>query len=118
MGVLFVFGVLVNAAQTRAELTEDIGASLKLGAIWSYSRATWGKVMIKNITFGFLATGMILLGMLACYIGLYPVAVIIQLAGVHLRWQVYHWYIDRGGQAIPVAELKPLAVDAMPVPAQ
>ena len=94
--------VLLYAAQTRAELTEDFGASFKLGEIWSYASKTWGKVLVKSITFGFLSFGIMLIGMLACYIGLYPALVVIQIASMHLRQQIYQHYLAGGGTPIPL----------------
>jgi len=94
--------ILMNAAATRAELTEDFGMSFKLGEIWSYASRTWSKVLVKMITFGFLGFGIVLLGMLACYIGIYPAVVVIQIASMHLRYQIYQHYLAEGGAPIPV----------------
>ncbi len=97
-----VLSVFMNAAQTRAELTEDFGQALNLGKLWAYARATWTKVLLKNITFGFLAFGIMLLGLLLCYIGMYPAMAVIQIAGAHLRFQVYDNYVREGGEPIAV----------------
>lgn len=102
--VMFALSVVVNAAHTRAELTEDLGQALKLGKIVSYSKATFGQVLLKNITFGFIAFGLVLLGILLCYLGLYPAIVVIQIAAMHLRYQIYSDYLVRGGEPI---SLKP-----------
>lgn len=102
--VLFALGVVVNAAQTRAELTEDLGQALSPGKVLSYSKATFVRVIVKNITFGFIALGIVLLGIVACYIGLYPAIAVLQIAAMHLRNQIYLDYLARGGEPI---ELKP-----------
>ncbi len=92
-----VMSVLLNAAQTRAELTEDFGQALNLGKVWAYARATWATVLVKNLVFALVAFGIIILGMLLCYIGLYPAIAVIQIAAAHLRWQIYEQYLrDRG----------------------
>lgn len=107
MCVLFVFNVLTNAVTTRAELTESFGEALAFGKLMSYAKATFGKVLIKSITFGFVSTGIVLLGLIACYVGLYPAAVVIQIAALHLRFQIYDDYLAKGGEPIP---LKPAAL--------
>ena len=99
-----LMSVFLNAAQTRAELTEDVGQALNFAKIWEYARATWSKVIVKNIVFVLVAFGILLLGMLLCYIGLYPAVAVIQIAAAHLRWQIYDNYLRAGGE--PIA-LKP-----------
>jgi hypothetical protein len=102
--VWLVLSVFMNAAQTRVELTEDFGQALNLGKVWDYARATWATVLVKNIVFGLVAFGLILAGMLLCYVGIYPAIAVIQIAAAHLRWQVYEQYLRAGGE--PIA-LKP-----------
>jgi hypothetical protein len=99
-----VFAILMNAAMTRAELLEDFGRTLSFGELMAYARSTAGKVMVKTFTFGFLSFGIVLLGMLACYIGMYPAIVVLQIASMHLRWQIYENYVANGGTPL---ELKP-----------
>lgn len=98
--VLLAVGVVVNAVHTRAELTENFSEALRLGEVLAYSKATFWRVLIKNFAFMFVATGIIIVGLLACYIGLYPAAAVIQIAAMHLRFQVYDDYLARGGPAI------------------
>ena len=97
-----VVAVLINAAQTRAELTENIGQALSFGELMRYSRATWGMVVWKTILFGFVSLGLFLCGLLLCYFGLYPAIVVIQLAACSLRFQIYREYLRRGGTPIPL----------------
>jgi len=94
--------IFMNAAQTRAELTEDFGQSLSLSELMAYARATWKAVLVKTITFGFVGLGIILLGLLACYFGLYPAIVILQVAAMHLRWQIYENHVALRGAPIAV----------------
>jgi hypothetical protein len=109
--------VLLNAASTRAELTENFGEALKFGELMAYSKATFGKVVVKTFTFGFVSFGIVLLGMLACYIGLYPAIIVIQIASLHLRNMIYEDYLASGGQPIAVKQLQPLPSEAPPRPA-
>lgn len=99
-----LLGVVINAAHTRAELTEELGQALSFGKVMSYSKATAGQVLVKNFTFMFLAMGIMLLGALACYIGMYPAIAVIQIAAMHLRNQIYMDYLSKGGEPI---EMKP-----------
>jgi hypothetical protein len=103
-----VLSVFVNAAHTRAELTESFGTALQLGALIGYAKATAWRVIVKNFFFMWIAIGIVLLGMLACYFGVYPAAVVLQIAGMHLRFQIYSDYRARGGEPIVLKEIQPL----------
>ena len=110
VGTLFLmvfwclFAIVMNAAMTRAELLEDFGRTLRFGELMAYARRTAGMVVVKTFSFGFLSFGVVLLGLLACYIGIYPAIVVLQIASMHLRWQVYEDYVAKGGAPL---ELKP-----------
>jgi hypothetical protein len=97
-----VSGVLLSAAVTRAELTEDFGESLKFGALWDYFRRTWKDALLSSFVFGLLAVPLVLLGMMLCFVGMYFAIVLLQVAAMHLRWQIYEVYLARGGAPIPV----------------
>ncbi|HEY6559713.1 MAG TPA: DUF4013 domain-containing protein [Polyangiaceae bacterium] len=107
-----VMSVLLNAAQTRAELTEDFGQALNLGKVWAYARATWATVLVKNLIFALVAFGILVIGMLLCYIGLYPAIAVIQMAAAHLRWQIYEHYLREGGEPIALKPPQWLPSDA------
>jgi len=110
--ILLALGVLVNAVHTRAELTEDLGQALSFGAVLSYAKATAGQVIVKNFTFMFVAFGIVLLGVLACYIGLYPAIAVLQIAAMHLRNQIYLDHLARGGEPIVLKEPQVLQSEA------
>jgi hypothetical protein len=98
---LFFF-TLHNAGITRAELSEEIGASLSPGAQFAYGKRTWGRYFASSLVFGPLAFLMMLGGMMLCFIGLYPAVVAIRLGGAHQRWQIYEHQLAQGGEAIPL----------------
>jgi len=109
---MLALSVLVNAVHTRAELTEDVGESLKLGKVLGYAKATFGTVLIKNISFMLIAFVMVLIGILLCYLGLYPAIVVVQIAAMHLRYQIYSDYLAKGGEEIPLKPPQPLPSEA------
>ena len=110
--ILLSVSVLVNAATTRAELTEELGQALAFGKIMSYSKATFGTVIMKNLVFMFVGTGIVLLGMLACYFGLYPAIVVLQISAMYLRNQIYVDYLTKGGEPITLKAPQLLASEA------
>ena len=42
------------------------------------------------------------LGMAACCIGLYPAIALIMFAQLHIEYQLYQLYLERGGSEIPL----------------
>lgn len=110
--VILSMMVVLNAVHTRAELTEEFSQAIKFGEVMSYTKATFGKTLWKSITFGFLAFGVVILGMLMCYIGLYPAIAVLQIAALHQRRQIYQWYLANGGAPIPLKDPQPLTSEA------
>jgi hypothetical protein len=43
---------------------------------------------------------------------MYPAAVVLQIASMHLRHMIYDDYLARGGEPIPVKPLTPLPSEA------
>lgn len=100
---LLVFLVIfANAALTRAYLTEDFGSSLQFEKILTYAQKTWRRVFIAYLIYFPLSLGLMLVGMLCLYVGLYPVIVIINVAWVFLSWEIYELYLAEGGEVIAV----------------
>lgn len=98
--MIFLFSVLVNAAMTRVELTEAIGPSLSPGPMFSYGKRIWSKFFVATLAYGFLAMGLLMVGLLLCFVGMYPATVAVQLGSLHLRWQLYEYQLAQGGETI------------------
>lgn len=96
--------VVVNAFQTRAELSEDIGVALEFKPAFQYMRATLGTTLGAYFVFLLICTPLVFLGMLACFVGIYPVAVGINTGAVHLRMQIYEKYLADGGEPFKVRD--------------
>jgi hypothetical protein len=116
IAVSLLLSTVVNAVHTRAELTEDFGKALSFGKVMSYAKATAGTVIVKNLAFMFIAVGIALVGLLLCYFGIYPAAVLIQIAAMHLRYQIYADYLAKGGEPIEVKAPQQLASEASAQP--
>jgi hypothetical protein len=93
---------VVNAAQTRAELTEDFGASFQLGRVFRYAHRTWLKHLAMMLVFVPLAIGLSLAGLVVFCVGVYFVAALLQVVALHLRWQLYEWTLVRGSEPIAI----------------
>jgi hypothetical protein len=108
MLVMIAFSAVLNAVHTRAELTEEFSLAIKLGDVMAYTKRTFGKWLWKSISFTFLTFGVVIIGMLMCYIGLYPAIAVLQIAAFHQRRQIYAWYLTQGGEPIQMKDPQPL----------
>jgi hypothetical protein len=119
---LIVFWLaLTNAAVTRGELMGDLSKAFNLGAIWSYAAKTWKRVLVTTIIMGIFGIGLMMLGILACIVGVFVTSTIGMIGGMHVRWQIYNEYLLEGGEPIELApwetlpsELKKPAYGAPP----
>ncbi len=100
--LMIFFNIVVSAALVRAELTEDIGKSLDLGRVWRFARATWKDFLVAYLVFIPVAMIVMFAGMLVVFVGIYAAIILINVAYVNLRWQVYMRYLARGGEEIPI----------------
>ncbi|OIP38783.1 MAG: hypothetical protein AUK47_11095 [Deltaproteobacteria bacterium CG2_30_63_29] len=96
--------VVVSAFQTRAELTEDLNKALDFKGNLRYMRATFGTTLASYFVFLLVCIPLVLVGMLACCVGIYPVAVGINTGAVHLRLQIYEKYVRDGGEPFEVRD--------------
>jgi hypothetical protein len=98
--------VFVNAGLMRAELTEDLGKTFNVSGLLNTLKLTWFTSLYSSIVYGFIAFFVGVIGMLCCYVGLFPAVVILSAGMTHLRFQVYQRYLAKGGAPF---ELKPPA---------
>jgi len=100
---MLIWLVLSNAVVTRAELTGDLTKAFALGEIWSYAGKTWKRALVTAILMSFVSMGLLIVGLLACFVGTFVTMSIQMLASLHVRWQIYNEYLLDGGTPIELA---------------
>jgi hypothetical protein len=100
--------IVINAGVVRAELSEELGKALTLSGILGYIKRTWFTTLYSSFVYGFLASFVVLVGMLCCYVGIFPAAVIVSTGMTHLRFQIYQSYLAKGGEPIPIKAAVPI----------
>jgi hypothetical protein len=103
---VFVFGMwalqigLVMPAKFHAEMTGRID----FGGAWRFTRDFWslvgGKGLIALVVAFLISLPLSVLGLLACFVGAIPMAALIQMAFLHVQLQLYHDYLERGGEPL------------------
>lgn len=102
MVVLAGMWIPITAGWTRAELTEDVGTSISPAAVFAYVGKTWAPILKNFVLYTLICLPLVLIGYLACFIGIFPVSVAMMVGFVHLRYQIYLNYLYKGGAPIPV----------------
>ncbi|HCU26048.1 MAG TPA: hypothetical protein DF383_13605, partial [Deltaproteobacteria bacterium] len=99
---LLPINILLSSVILRAELTEDFGKVFDLEKVFSLFKRTWKDFLLVYLVMIPLGLLFVMGGMLLFFIGIYPVAVWLNVTYLHLRWQVYEKYLSAGGEAIPI----------------
>lgn len=102
--ILALSAVVMTPLVLRAGLTRDFGKTFDFAFVKDFMhRVGWETVYATAflIVSGWLV---MLLGLLACFFGIYPATTLILLAHTHLQWQLYELYLERGGMPIPLPE--------------
>jgi hypothetical protein len=113
IAVVLVFSALAMPMMLHAQLT----AKFDLPGAFRFALDFWklvpGPAILTGVVFVPLSTLIVLLGMLACFVGIYPANTLSQMAAQHLMMQLYREYVDRGGEPVindgpvPPDELEP-----------
>lgn len=100
---------LTDAWTTVAERTESWDDTFAIGKVFRYTRETYWVSLVKSFVFSLVALALALGGLLLCFVGIYAAVVVLQIAGMHLRWQVHARQQTLGGLTFPAKALTPLA---------
>jgi hypothetical protein len=103
--VIYFVGILgLNAVmiplQFHAELANrfDLGGGFRFAT--SFLKLVGGKAVVAYLVYNLLTIPLVMLGLLACFVGVYPASIVAIMAGQHLMVQLYLEYLDRGGEEI------------------
>lgn len=123
MIVLVPLSILAAApaqiAMLRTEVTDDMNAGFKVKDVLRMTRLVLKELIIGNLIIAAVSIPLVFVGMLACYVGIFPVAVVLQVVYAHFSAQLYELYLERGGEPLNVAadpEAQALAAPPAPPP--
>lgn len=101
--------VLVSAfvlwpMELHAQISRRFAPVEAFGFATRFQGKLWGQTLVSLIVFLFGSTLLSILGLLACYFGLFFAIVVQFMAQQHLMTQLYQLYLDAGGDPIPTPE--------------
>jgi hypothetical protein len=102
----FVVFVFVALASVPAVLRAGLSQQLALGSTISFARDFLKRVGLQLVLAQlFLGlSGMVVgfIGMLMCCVGVFPAGALVGMAHIHMMYQLYEVYLDRGGEPVPL----------------
>ena len=106
-----VFAIVMFAVQflsipivLKAGLSQDFAAAFSLQYIRDFLSRVWKEQILAMLFLMVTAPFVALAGLLLLIVGIYPAATVIGFAQVHLHYQLYELYLQRGGTPIPLKD--------------
>ena len=94
--------VVLTAMQVRAELTGNFPKTFDPSGIGGFVKRQWKPILGHSLLLALLAMPLMFAGLIVFFVGIYFVAVALQFAQTHLRWQIYEADVRAGGEVLPV----------------
>ena len=86
-----------------AGLSQTFQAGFRGRFILDFISKVWPQMLAGVLFLVIASMTMIVVGMLLCFVGVYPAVTITMLAQAHLYFQLYRLYLQRGGTPVPLA---------------
>ena len=74
--------------------------AFNIPASWAFAKRNFAALVGHHFVLAVLGFPLLTLGLFALVVGVYVVAVALQFASLHLRWQIYERDVARGAEAV------------------
>jgi hypothetical protein len=109
IAIIFVGNVVAIPFYLRAGLSRDFVTAFSLSFARDFlSRVGWESVLAQLFML-ITSTACMLLGMLACFVGIYPAMAIVFMASHYIDYELYELYLERGGTPVEIKQPMPPA---------
>jgi hypothetical protein len=100
--VFIAAGIAMVPLALRAGFLQDFRAAFAIDFVKDFVRKMWQETIIAWLFL--IVTGSVLafVGLLMCLVGIFPAMAVFGLAQMHLFYQLYELYLERGGMRIPL----------------
>jgi hypothetical protein len=100
----------------RASITQDFAQAFNFPFVKRFVSLVWKEILLSSLFMVAASAVLVGLGMLALCIGMYFALVVVYFCWLHLHKQLYHLYLSRGGEPVPLSpKLRDYAAPAPPV---
>lgn len=109
--LMMVASIFVTPLYLRAGLSGDFAGAFSMEFYRDFLKRVGKEVVLAEVFMA--ATGMLagIVGLLLCYIGIFPAIVLIMYAHHHLEYQIYELYLERGGMAVQRKDKNPVVAE-------
>ena len=104
---LLVLHLIIGPLMLRAGLSQSFGETFDIKWIRSFVKMMWIEEIMSLFFLMFSSLVVMGIGMLLCFVGMYPAAILVMLAMSHLSYQQYAIFLANGGEPIPLKEEAP-----------
>lgn len=114
--LLMALSVLLNVISAplvlRAGLGQDFVAAFSFDFFRDFLGRMWKELLLSALFILITNFFLSLLGLLACYFGVFVTSALVMFAHHHLLYQIYELYLQRGGTPIPLKDDVPNVLPA------
>ena len=107
LGFMMIFAVAITPLYLRAILLQEFGGAFNVRFARRFMGFMWWDILKMQLFLMVTALPLALVGVACCYVGIFPVSVLITFAYWSLQIQLYQLYLARGGEAVPVKVFPP-----------
>jgi hypothetical protein len=93
----------------RAAFEPDLGAVFDVAFVRDFLARIWKPLLVSHVWVMLLSTGLVLAGMLACFVGMFPAIALTMLVQAYTYGHLYLVYLERGGRPIAAVGAGPVA---------
>jgi hypothetical protein len=112
--LMMVAGILMTPLYLRAGLSGDFASAFSMEFYRDFMKRVGKEVVLAELFL--LATGSVvsIVGLLLCYVGIFPAIALLLYVHHHLEYQLYELYLERGGVPVERKEKSPFVVEEYP----
>ncbi len=101
---LFAVHLIIGPLMLRAGLSQSFNETFNFRWIRSFVRMMWLEEIKSSLFLMISSIFVSIIGMLMCFVGIYPAAALVMLAMSHLTYQQYVIFLANGGEPIPLKD--------------
>jgi hypothetical protein len=105
--LMMMAGILTMPMYLRAGLSADFASAFSMEFFRDFMKRVGKEVVLAELFL--MATGIVvsIVGLLLCYVGIFPAVALTTYARHHLEYQLYELYLERGGMPVERKEKPP-----------
>ncbi|MGH7170413.1 MAG: DUF4013 domain-containing protein [Gemmataceae bacterium] len=105
--LMMLAGILTMPLYLRAGLSGDFASAFSMAFYRDFMKRVGKEVVLAELFHTATSTLLSIVGLLLCYVGIFPVIALVLYAHHHLEYQLYELYLERGGESVERKDKSP-----------